>query len=146
MAVACVAGFVAFLAALLLAGFAFDAARFIGFAPPHWHLVVIACSLLPLVGLAGLASVRATPLLRSALVWAGGFGSWALAVYEVALGSLPRASFISLVNGGPLAGLALSATVVAAAAVVLLVAGLLALRQHESPVRRGDAASEEVDR
>ena len=84
LVVACVAGFISFLAALLLAGFAFEAAH-VGFAPPHWQHVTVACAVLPLVGMAGLAIVRATPLQRSLLVCVGALGTWVLAVYEVVI-------------------------------------------------------------
>ncbi|MGD0998054.1 MAG: hypothetical protein ABR941_07015 [Thermoleophilia bacterium] len=134
MVVAYLAGFVASLAALVLVGYAFDAAHFGGFAPPHWQAVTVACALLPLVGLAGLASVRAALLLRVPLVWVGGLGTWALAVYVVVFTSPRHVDALSSITGGPLAGLALCATVVGGAAVVLLIAGLLALRPTESSV------------
>ena len=143
MVVACVAGFVAFLAALLLAGFAFDAARFAGIAPPHWQLLAIACVVLPLVGVAGLAIVRATQLQRSILVWVGGLGTWALAVYEVVVADPRDADAFVHIGGGSLAGLAFSAALTAAAAVVLLVAGLVALRQANASCRRAPLRSSE---
>jgi len=131
MVVACLAGFVASVAALLLAGFASNAARFAGVAPPHWQLVVITCSVFPLIGLAGLLSVQVAPRLRWALVWVGGLGAWALPVYDVAVSSPRHPHAIAQIAGGPLAGLTISAAVVAGAAAVLLVAGSCALRQRQ---------------
>ncbi len=142
MVVACVAGFVSFLAALLLAGFAFDAARFAGFAPPHWQLLTVACVILPLVGVAGLAIVRATRLQRAMLVWVGALGTWVLAFYEVVIVDPRDADAFVLIRGGSLAGLAFSAALTAAAAVVLLVAGLAALRQLDTPCGRAPSNCE----
>jgi len=127
--VACLAGFLAFVGALLLAGSAFNAARFDAFVPAHWRIVVVACAFMPLIGLAGIAgdALGARRRLRTALVLVGGLGTCALAASETLRG-VPHVGYVSLLKGGPLAAVALSATGVALAAVVMVVAGLGTVR------------------
>ena len=104
--------------ALLLFGFAFDAAQFVGVAVPHWPLVAVACMLLPLIALGGLSPLRAGVRPRVVLVFGGCVGTWALAVYEVAFAFVTLGGFASLDKGGFLAGVTLSAAAIALAAFV----------------------------
>jgi hypothetical protein len=114
--------------AALFFGFAFDAARFAGTARPYWQLVAIACVFLPLLALGGLSPVRADARPRLVLVFGGCLGTLALGVYVVAFSSAALGGLGALDEGGLWAGLAISAIILAVAAVVELVAGLLALR------------------
>jgi hypothetical protein len=126
--VAGIAGLVAVLMALLLFGFAFDAARVAETAPPHWQLMAVSCALLPLLALGGLSPVRAGLRPRLVLIFGGCLGTWALGVYVVASSCAALGGLGEIDDGG---GLAISASILALAAIVELVAGLLVLRSGD---------------
>ncbi len=129
--VSCLAGVVACLMAMLFFGFAFDAARFAGTAPPHWQLVAIACVLLPLLALGGLSPVRVDARPRLVLIFGGCLGTVALGVYMVAFSSAVLGGLGELDEGGLLGGVMITGIILTAAAVVELVAGLVVLRSDD---------------